>query len=91
MAQELLRDAWLHAQPGRLSAWGQAKTLALREVSRELHGRTQLAWIAARVEKAGGGHPSLAALHQLFASSSIETRNGFQASKVAQHVERHHS
>ena len=56
MAQEQLRDVWLHAQHGRLSAWEQAKALALREASRELHGRT-LAWIAARVEKAGGGHP----------------------------------
>ena len=46
MAQEQLRDVWLHAQHGRLSAWEQAKALALREVSRELHGRTQLAWIA---------------------------------------------
>ena len=66
MAQEQLRDAWLHAQHGRLCAWAQAKALALREVSRELHGRTQLAWIAARVEKAGGGHPSLGALHKFF-------------------------
>ena len=57
---------WLHAQDGRLCAWEQAKALALREVSRELHGRTQLEWIAARVEKAGGGHPSHAALHKFF-------------------------
>ena len=66
MAQEQLRDMWLHAQDGRLCAWEQAKALALREVSRELHGRTQLEWIAARVEKAGGGHPSHAALHKFF-------------------------
>ena len=32
-----LRDAWLHAPVGRLSAWQQARALALREVSRELH------------------------------------------------------
>ena len=37
MAQEQLRDVWLHAQHGRLSAWEQAKALALREASRELH------------------------------------------------------
>ena len=66
MAQEQLRDMWLHAQDGRLCAWEQAKALALREVSRELHGRTQLAWIAARVEKAGGGHPNLGTLHKFF-------------------------
>ena len=47
-----LRDAWLHAPVGRLSAWQQARALALREVSRELHaGRAQLDWIAKRVEK----------------------------------------
>ena len=59
MAQELLRESWLRGQHGRLCAWEQAKALALREASRELHGRTQLAWIAARVEKVGGGHPNL--------------------------------
>ena len=66
MTQEQLCGVWLHAQHGRLSAWEQAKALALREASRELHGRTQLVWIAARVEKAGGGHQSLGALHKLF-------------------------
>ena len=66
MAQELLRDSWLRGQHGRLCAWEQAKALALREASRELHGRTQLAWIAARVEKVGGGHPSDGALHKFF-------------------------
>ena len=66
MAQELLRDSWLRGQHGRLCAWEQAKALALREASRELHGRTQLAWIAARVERFGGGHPSGGALHKFF-------------------------
>ena len=51
MAQEQLRGVWLRAQHGRLCAWEQAKALALREVSREIHGRTQLEWIAARVER----------------------------------------
>ena len=66
MAQEQLRDLWVRAQHGRLRAWEQAEAQALREVSRELHGRTQLAWIAARAEKAGGGHPNLGALHKFF-------------------------
>ena len=56
MTQEQLCGVWLHAQHGRLSAWEQAKALALREASRELHGRTLLVWIAARVEKAGGDY-----------------------------------
>ena len=47
-----LRDAWLKAPPGRLCAWQQARALALREVSKMLHkGRSQLEWIAQRVEK----------------------------------------
>ena len=66
MAQEQLRDVWLQAQHGRLCAWEQAKALALREASCELHGRTQLEWIAARVEKTGGGHPNAGALHKFF-------------------------
>ena len=46
-----LRDLWLAAPPGRLCPWQQARALALREASRELHGRAQLCWIAARLEK----------------------------------------
>ena len=72
MAQELLRDSWLRGQHGRLCAWEQAKALALREASRELHGRTQLAWIAARVEKVGGGHPSDGALRKFLQAAATE-------------------
>ena len=36
--QQLLKDLWLSATPGRLSPWQQAKALALREVNMELHG-----------------------------------------------------
>ena len=62
-----LRNLWLSAPHGRLSPWQQARALALREVSRELHaGRTQLEWIAVRVEKVGGGHPGQDALHKFF-------------------------
>ena len=52
MPQAALRDLWLSAPAGRMSAWQQAKALGLREASRELHkGRAQLEWIADRVEK----------------------------------------
>ena len=55
-----LRQLWLSAPPGRMSPWQHARALALREVSRELHaGRTQLEWVAARVEKVGGGIRSM--------------------------------
>ena len=41
--------------------------MALRDVSKELHdGKPSLEWIAARVEKVGGGHPSRSALCQFF-------------------------
>ena len=67
MTQAFQREAWLSASPGRLSAWQQARAFALREASWELHGgKTQLEWIAARVEKVGGGHPGRSALCQFF-------------------------
>ena len=63
-----LRDAWLCAPVGRLSAWQQARALALLEVSREFHvGRTQLEWVAGQVEKVGGGSPGKAAFSKFFA------------------------
>ena len=66
-ASEALRDLWLAAPHGRLCPWQQARALALREASRELHkGHTQLEWIAARVEKVGGGSPGQDALHKFF-------------------------
>ena len=58
---------WLSAPPGRLSPWQQARALALRDASREIHGgRNQLQCIADRVEKVGGGCPGKAALHKFF-------------------------
>ena len=44
-----LREAWLSAQEGRLCAWQQARALALREASTEIHGAPWLPWIAERV------------------------------------------
>ena len=62
-----LEAMWLSAPHGRLCPWQQARALALREASRELHsGRTQLEWVAARVVKMGGGHPGQDALHKFF-------------------------
>ena len=62
-----LRALWHSAPHGRLSPWQQARALALREASRELHaGRTQLQWVADRVEKVGGGHPGQDSLHKFF-------------------------
>ena len=68
MTQDVMRSLWLGEQHGRLSAWEQAKALGLREASKEIHtGRTRLEWIAARVTKVGGGHPSTPSLHEFFA------------------------
>ena len=62
-----LEALWLAGRPGSLCPWQQARALALREVSQELHkGRSQLSWIAARVEKVGGGRPTKVAILQLF-------------------------
>ena len=53
MNQLALQEAWLAAPAGNLCPWQQARALALRDASRELHdGRAQLQWIADRVEKA---------------------------------------
>ena len=78
---------WLHAQHGRLCAWEQAKALALRKVGRELHGRTQLAWIAARVEKAGCGHPNLGALHKFFKVVDVKCDSSVVDMLKAKHTE----
>ena len=44
-----------------------AKALGLREASKELHGdQLNLPWIAARVSKVGGGHPTPPSLHEMF-------------------------
>ena len=47
--------------------WQQARALALREASEEIHGAPWLPWIAERLEKVGGGKPSKQAVGQLFA------------------------
>ena len=62
-----LREAWLSAPEGRLCPWQQARALALREASAEIHGAPWLPWIAERLEKVGGGKPSKQAVGQLFA------------------------
>ena len=50
MSQETLREMWLHAPGGRLSAWQQALAVGLREASRELHGGSgNFQWIAERL------------------------------------------
>ena len=63
--QTTLQQLWRSAPVGRLSAWEVAKALGLREASKELHdGQTNEAWVAERVSKIGGGHPSKQALHE---------------------------
>ena len=44
-----LREAWLSAPEGRLCPWQQARALALREASEEIHGAPWLPWIEAGV------------------------------------------
>ena len=58
MDQAALRKYWLGAPVGRLSPWEQAKALGLREAYKELRdGEVNVAWVAARVNKVGGGNP----------------------------------
>ena len=63
------RDLWLSGQANRFSPWQQARALAFREASKELHsGEVSVPWVANRVEKVGGGNPSRQFLHEFFAT-----------------------
>ena len=64
----LLERAWTEAQEGYLSAWSQAKIWALREVWNDEHDSAYnlSAWVAGKVTKEGGGHPSKEAIAQLY-------------------------
>ena len=67
MEQQSLCQFWLSAPDGRLCPWEQAKALALREACKVVHnGKLKLPWVAERVVKVGGGHPSTPALFQFF-------------------------
>ena len=66
-SQEALRTSWRRAPKGRLCAWEVAKAIGFREASKEIHGGVpNIPWIADRVQKVGGGHPSRMSLHELF-------------------------
>ena len=68
-----LKELWLGGQDGRLSPWEVAKALGLREASKELHGgQPNLPWIASRVTKIGGGHPSDQSLWELLTKIDAE-------------------
>ena len=66
-SQSALREFWRGGQADRMCALEIAKAWALREASRELQGgKDKLPWVAARVVKNDGTHPSREALRQLF-------------------------
>jgi len=66
--QELLRDAWLSARQGNLSALSECKAWALREVWREQNDSDHglLVFAAERLKKKGGGRPKPEAIGKLF-------------------------
>ncbi|CAK0800003.1 unnamed protein product [Prorocentrum cordatum] len=67
IGQGTRRQFWLSAPAGRLSPWGVAKALGLREASEEVHGgQPNMERVAARLTKSGGGAPTRAAAHALF-------------------------
>lgn len=57
---------WHTAKAGGLSPWQQAVALGMREASKELHQQPKLWWIAERVKKADGTHPTPSGLCQFF-------------------------
>jgi hypothetical protein len=67
MDQQALQKLWATGKSGALSPWQQALTVAYRKASEEIHGGTpNLAWVASKVVKVGGGHPSREAIRRFF-------------------------
>ena len=66
-SQSALRELWRGGQADRMCALEIAKAWALHETSPELQdGKDKLPWVAARMVKSDGIHPSREALRQLF-------------------------
>ena len=66
-SQDALRELWRGGQSSRMCPWEQARALALREASREIHGgNVNVPWVAARVVKNDGSHPARQSMHELF-------------------------
>ena len=72
--QESLRDLWLHGQHGTLAPREQLKVWALREAWQHTAQAAQaqssyglFTWIAARVEKVGGGNPTVNSVKSMLA------------------------
>ena len=85
-----LHDAWLKAPPGRLCAWQQARALALREASRMLHGgRSQLDWIAQRVEKVAISMGDNLCLYRRNQTEPGRSRRKFRGTRQAHSMEPH--
>ena len=72
VSQKELAELWHSAKAGGLSPWQQALALSLREASKDVHGEPKLKWIAERVKKADGSHPSTSALCQFFQRVDID-------------------
>ena len=66
--QARLQTYWHAAAAGRLCPWEQAKALAFREASQEIHnGSVKLDWVASKLTKNGGGCPQKGSLSEFFA------------------------
>ena len=68
--QAVLEAAWTKSRGGTLPAWEEAKAWAFREVWRSEYETEYglLAYVAGKVVKTGGGHPSPAAICKLYAT-----------------------
>ena len=66
--QDRLQAFWHAAPDGRLCPWEQAKALAFREASKDIHnGLVKLDWVASKLTKTGGGCPQKGSLSEFFA------------------------
>ena len=52
LSQDVLHELWRGGQASRMCLWQQARALALREASREIHGgHANVQWVAERAVK----------------------------------------
>ena len=66
---------WLSGRKGTLSRKSQLEVQAFLKVSKTMKLDLEDGWIAERVEKVGGGHPSKQAIQQL-RTHTAEIRSG---------------
>ena len=86
MDQQTLEQLWKVGKSGALCPWKQALAVAFRKASEEIHdGTPNLPWIASKVSKSGGGHPSREAMRR-FSQKVDEDVASVPGQRLQQHM-----